>query len=47
MYQLFSKLHRIDGPAIISDGGTQRWYQHCKLHSDGKREYWTNDKFMR
>ncbi len=29
------EFHRDDGPAIITSGGEQEWYQHGKLHRDG------------
>jgi len=51
------KLHRSDGPAVISPDGTEFWYQHGKLHrSDGPasiepaddiQEWWENSKRIR
>lgn len=41
------KLHRIDGPAIIYDNGTIKWYQNGKRHrEDGPAfEYYNGMKY--
>lgn len=33
-YDSFRKLHRLDGPAVISPDGNQLWYQRGKLHRE-------------
>jgi len=34
-WRLNGKLHRLDGPAVIYDSGTEVWYKHGKLHRIG------------
>jgi len=53
-WRLNGKLHRLDGPAVIYDSGTEVWYKHgmfhrldgpaCKLKNgdDFRCEYWIN-----
>jgi hypothetical protein len=31
-YFLNDKLHRLDGPAIVYDDGSELWYKNSKLH---------------
>ncbi len=41
-YILFGKLHRDDGPAMISSIGTQGWFQNGKTHrEDGPAIIWS------
>jgi hypothetical protein len=40
-YNEDGKLHRTDGPAIISANGHQYWYQHDNLYrEDGPAQIW-------
>lgn len=35
MYRKAGHLHRLDGPAVVWDDGTQLWFFEGKLHRDG------------
>ena len=48
-----SKLHRLNGPALIWNGGDKVWYKNGEIHredgpavieSNGDKEWWVNDK---
>jgi uncharacterized protein (UPF0216 family) len=52
-YNEDSKLHREDGPAVISKDGNQYWYRNGKCHredgpaviyKDGNQEWYLNGK---
>jgi len=52
-YIPYSKLHRVDGPAIEYSNDTKEWHQNGKCHrtdgpaviwGNGDEEWWVNDK---
>lgn len=54
VYHLDGRYHRIDGPAVLYDDGSQEWYQHGEIHREdgpaiideglGDVSWWLNDQ---